>query len=56
MRYVVGYRRFLIVREGEGQPFRIYARLPDGGIGPVLAGGATFRDFAAARRECDYLA
>lgn len=55
MRYVVGYGRFKIVRERAGEPFRIYATLPDGGIGPILAGGATFHDFASARRECDYL-
>lgn len=49
MLYIVGYRAFEIVRDNPNKPFRIRKR----GATDFLPG--EYRDFAAARRECDYL-
>jgi hypothetical protein len=48
MRYIVGYRGFEIIREGQDQPFKIFK---DG----KLATPANFWNFADARREVDSL-
>jgi hypothetical protein len=48
MRYVVGYRGFQIIREGENKYFLIYRN-------DKLVCNVKFYSFADARRECDYL-
>jgi hypothetical protein len=47
MKYVVGYRGFEIIREGEGKPFQVFWK-------GKLASPLEFWNFADARRECDF--
>lgn len=48
MRYIVGYRGFEIIREGQNKFFQIWKN-------GKLVSNATFWSFADARRECDFL-